>query len=330
VSIAGVAELPAVASPGATGADPIVGAAQRVQQLQALIAQVEGRAPHASFSEALGAAETAASPQQLGIATPATATSDTTPIAAYAATAASGAGMSGTAGSELAMSGASTSAAGISTAAGGEAGMSGTAGSGTAGSGTAGSELAMSGASTSAAGISTAAGGEAGMSGAAANAATMSGTAGRAIASTPVGGASYVPMIEQAAARYGVDPALLYGLIEQESGFDPSARSSAGALGLTQLMPGTAASLGVAEPLDPAEAIAGGARYLAQLLSQFGGNTADALAAYNAGPGAVQQHGGVPPYPETEQYVSKVLGYAAAYSQSAAAAAPSQVSEASA
>ncbi|HXA53350.1 MAG TPA: lytic transglycosylase domain-containing protein [Solirubrobacteraceae bacterium] len=290
MSIAGVAELPAVASPGATGADPIVGAAQRVQQLQALIAQVEGRAPHASFSEALGAAETAASPQQLGIATPATATSDTTPIAAYAATAASGAGMSGTAGSELAMSGASTSAAGISTAAGGEAGMSG----------------------------------------AAANAATMSGTAGRAIASTPVGGASYVPMIEQAAARYGVDPALLYGLIEQESGFDPSARSSAGALGLTQLMPGTAASLGVAEPLDPAEAIAGGARYLAQLLSQFGGNTADALAAYNAGPGAVQQHGGVPPYPETEQYVSKVLGYAAAYSQSAAAAAPSQVSEASA
>jgi soluble lytic murein transglycosylase-like protein len=130
---------------------------------------------------------------------------------------------------------------------------------------------------------------------------------------SPTTGAAYAPLIEQAAARYGLDPAVLYGLIQQESGFDPSARSSAGALGLTQLMPSTAASLGVAEPLDAVQSIEGGARYLSGLLHQFAGNTADALAAYNAGPGAVQQYGGVPPYPETQQYVTKVLGYAASY-----------------
>lgn len=131
-------------------------------------------------------------------------------------------------------------------------------------------------------------------------------------------GSAYAPLIEQAAARNGLNPAILHGLIQQESGFDPSARSSAGALGLTQLMPSTAASLGVAEPLDPAQSIEGGARYLSQLLQQFAGNTADALAAYNAGPGAVAQYGGVPPYSETQQYVGKVLGYAAAYSQGGA------------
>jgi soluble lytic murein transglycosylase-like protein len=126
----------------------------------------------------------------------------------------------------------------------------------------------------------------------------------------------YEGMIEQAAARNGLDPAVLHGLIQQESGFNPSATSSAGAQGLTQLMPGTASSLGVANPLDPAESIEGGARYLGQLMSQFGGNTADALAAYNAGPGAVQQYGGIPPYAETQSYVSNVLGYAESYRQS--------------
>jgi soluble lytic murein transglycosylase-like protein len=129
-------------------------------------------------------------------------------------------------------------------------------------------------------------------------------------------GGEYEALIDQAASRNGLDPALLHGLIEQESGFDASATSSAGASGLTQLMPGTASSLGVADPLNPAESIEGGARYLGQLMSQFGGDTQDALAAYNAGPGAVEQYGGVPPYAETQSYVSKVLGYAEAYSQS--------------
>ena len=134
-------------------------------------------------------------------------------------------------------------------------------------------------------------------------------------AATTGGTSQYDGLIEQAAARNGVDPAVLHGLIQQESGFDPNAHSSAGASGLTQLMPGTASSLGVANPLDPAEAIEGGARYLAQMLSAFGGNTSDALAAYNAGPGDVKQYGGVPPYAETQSYVSKVLGYADAYRQ---------------
>jgi soluble lytic murein transglycosylase-like protein len=125
----------------------------------------------------------------------------------------------------------------------------------------------------------------------------------------------YDALVEQAAQRNGVDPAVLHGLIQQESGFDPNAQSGAGASGLTQLMPGTAASLGVANPLDPTEAIEGGARYLSQMLGTFGGNTADALAAYNAGPGAVKQYGGVPPYAETQSYVTKVLGYAEAYRQ---------------
>ncbi len=129
-------------------------------------------------------------------------------------------------------------------------------------------------------------------------------------------GSAYAVLIEQAAARNGVDPAVLHGLIQQESDFDPSSTSSAGALGLTQLMPGTAASLGVTNPLDPAQSIEGGARYLGEMLHQFGGNTEDALAAYNAGPGAVQRYGGVPPYAETQQYVTKVLDYAAEYRSS--------------
>ncbi len=140
--------------------------------------------------------------------------------------------------------------------------------------------------------------------------AAYAGTTGAA-QSTP-----YDALIEQASQRYGVDPAVLHGLIQQESGFDPNAQSSAGASGLTQLMPGTASSLGVANPLDPAEAIEGGARYLSQMMSEFGGSATDALAAYNAGPGAVKQYGGVPPYAETQSYVTKVLGYAEAYRQS--------------
>ncbi len=131
-------------------------------------------------------------------------------------------------------------------------------------------------------------------------------------------GEAYSGLIDEAATQNGVEPAVLHGLIQQESGFDPNATSSAGALGLTQLMPGTASSLGVTEPLNPAQSIEGGARYLGELLRQFGGNVTDALAAYNAGPGAVQQYGGVPPYAETQQYVAKVLENANAYRPSAA------------
>jgi soluble lytic murein transglycosylase-like protein len=140
----------------------------------------------------------------------------------------------------------------------------------------------------------------------------LAGTAGAATS----GESEYESLIDQAASRNGLDPAILHGLIEQESGFNASATSSAGAAGLTQLMPGTASSLGVANPLDPAESIEGGARYLGQLMGQFGGNAEDALAAYNAGPGAVQQYGGVPPYSETQSYVSKVLANAEAFRQS--------------
>jgi soluble lytic murein transglycosylase-like protein len=140
-----------------------------------------------------------------------------------------------------------------------------------------------------------------------------------ATATAPAGtggsNAEYDSLIEQAAVRNGVDPAVLHGLIQQESGFNPNSTSSAGAVGLTQLMPGTATSLGVTDPLDPAQSIDGGARYLGQMLRDFGGNTEKALAAYNAGPGAVQRYGGVPPYAETQQYVTKVLGYAAEYRQ---------------
>jgi soluble lytic murein transglycosylase-like protein len=131
------------------------------------------------------------------------------------------------------------------------------------------------------------------------------------------GDAPFGAEIDAAAARYGIDPALLKGLIRQESGFDPAARSPAGAVGLTQLMPGTAASLGV-DPADPAQAIDGGARYLKTQLDRFGGDASKALAAYNAGPGAVAKFGGVPPYAETQTYVQRVLAYAEQYRGSAA------------
>ncbi|HEY4280293.1 MAG TPA: lytic transglycosylase domain-containing protein [Conexibacter sp.] len=153
-----------------------------------------------------------------------------------------------------------------------------------------------------------------------------------ALAATSLAPASLAPslgapspfdgLIASAAQRNGVDPAVLKGLIQQESGFDPSATSGAGAVGLAQLMPGTAASLGVTDPRDPAQSIDGAARYLRQQLDTFGGDVSKALAAYNAGPGAVRQYGGIPPYPETQQYVQKVLGYADGYRSAAAQAVP--------
>ena len=126
-------------------------------------------------------------------------------------------------------------------------------------------------------------------------------------------GVPYGAEITAAARRHGLDPALLAGLVRQESNFDPTAGSPAGARGLTQLMPATAASLGVTDVTDPAQALEGGAKYLKQQLDAFGGDVTKALAAYNAGPGAVQRFGGVPPYAETQNYVQKVQAFAAAY-----------------
>jgi soluble lytic murein transglycosylase-like protein len=135
-------------------------------------------------------------------------------------------------------------------------------------------------------------------------------------AATTTGAATpFAAEIDAAAQRNGLDPALLRGLIRQESNFNAGARSPVGAIGLTQLMPATAAGLGVTNPSDPAQNIEGGAKYLKQQLDRFGGDVSKALAAYNAGPGAVQKYNGVPPYAETQNYVKNVTAYANEYRQ---------------
>ena len=113
-------------------------------------------------------------------------------------------------------------------------------------------------------------------------------------------------MVKAASDKYQVDPKLVSAVAEVESGGNQGAESPAGAIGVMQLMPETAASLGV-NPYDKQQNVEGGAKYLRQMLDSFGGDVKKAVAAYNAGPNAVKKYGGVPPYPETQDYVDKVL-----------------------
>jgi soluble lytic murein transglycosylase-like protein len=120
-------------------------------------------------------------------------------------------------------------------------------------------------------------------------------------------------LVDDNAQAQAVDPALVKAIIANESGFNANATSNVGAQGLMQLMPGTAAALGVSNAYDPAQNVAGGTKYIKQLLDHFNGDVRLAIAAYNAGPGAVEKYGGVPPYAETQNYVQNVLSSYAKY-----------------
>jgi soluble lytic murein transglycosylase-like protein len=123
----------------------------------------------------------------------------------------------------------------------------------------------------------------------------------------PPGGGDLRELAAAAARRHGLEPGLVMAVVSVESGFRPEAVSPKGAQGLMQLMPKTAEALGVEDAFDPAQNLDGGARHLGELLTVYGGDLTRALAAYNAGEGAVLRHGGVPPYRETRAYVRKVL-----------------------
>jgi soluble lytic murein transglycosylase-like protein len=120
-------------------------------------------------------------------------------------------------------------------------------------------------------------------------------------------GTDVVSLVAAAARRHGLDPALVLAVVSVESGFRPEAVSPKGAQGLMQLMPRTAASLGVEDAFDPEQNVDAGVRHLEALVRQYGGDLTRALAAYNAGQGAVARYGGVPPYRETRAYVRRVL-----------------------
>ena len=134
----------------------------------------------------------------------------------------------------------------------------------------------------------------------------------RALARTPLASPAppeeYDAIIGDIARLYGVPAALVKAVIRAESRFDARAVSSKGAQGLMQLMPGTADMMGVEDPFEPRDNVGGGVRYLRQLLDRFG-DPVWAVAAYNAGPEAVDRHGGIPPYPETREYVRRVMSY---------------------
>lgn len=135
----------------------------------------------------------------------------------------------------------------------------------------------------------------------------VSGTATGWLRMTETSHSQYASEIKEAAARHGVDATLVESVIRAESAFNPTAVSRTGARGLMQLMPKTAVMLGVRDSFNPRENIDGGVRHLRYLLDRYPGNVALAVAAYNAGEGAVDSHRGIPPYAETQQYVQRVL-----------------------
>jgi len=168
-------------------------------------------------------------------------------------------------------------------------------------------------------------GGASGSSGATASSGSLAASAATAAASalnasatgTAVNGAPFaqngnfaqtlLPLIDKLAPQYGLSPSLVAAVIQQESGFQPNATSPSGAMGLMQLMPATASMLGVANPYDPLANMQAGMKYLSGLLTHYHGNLALALAAYNAGPAAVAQYGGIPPFAQTQNYVADIM-----------------------